>query len=368
MILEKNENKFGNWELFVFTYSSTIVLGLIFLPYISDAEIRSAWLKVMIGVVPYILFLYLLFKVIKKFNQRDIFKTFDHLSTNWVYYPIMFYLFVSTLYSIFWGIKSLAIVIQTYLLQNTEQWIVMTVFFIVLWVSALYGITAITRVVVLMFICDIVVVITVVILIFSEEFKWINIPPVFTVDIFTFMKSSLSEMTRYGGIIALLSFLPLLKKDTNIFKSTSSALLLVMVMYTLVSLITLGTFGYEQTLTLLSPLTALIQTTYADVALFERLDLFFLTIWIWALYKAAMIYVWFAADLFQRVIPLNEKKEWIPITVIVGIISVITMITPSFVNLKWEPYNINMVIYTLALPIVLFVYMLLRKKQDFSEN
>ncbi|MFA9560542.1 GerAB/ArcD/ProY family transporter [Evansella sp. AB-rgal1] len=367
MKLQTEKKDFGNIELFVFIYCSTIALGIIFLPYISAEEIRSAWLKVMVGVIPYLIFLFLLNKVIRKHNDRDVLKVLKDLSFNWLYYPVMIYLLLSTIYSIFWGIKSLAIVIQTYLLQNTQQWVVIVTFLIFVGISLMYGITAITRLIVLMFICEIGVIASLVALLFSQDFRWIYIPPVFTVDVFTFLKSSISETTRYAGLITILTFLPLVKKETKIIKTSYMSLLLIMIMFTLVSILTLGTFGFEQTLTLLSPITALIQTTYAEMTLFERLDLFFLTIWIWALYKAALIYFWFAISITKRIIPFQKKKEWIPITIYVVIIMIVTVATPSFVNLSWEPYNINLLISTIVLPILLFTYMLLRKKRSVKE-
>ncbi|MCD8503339.1 MAG: hypothetical protein LRY71_18885 [Bacillaceae bacterium] len=52
----KQERVFNGVQLFAFTYCSTITLGVTFLPYIAEEEIRSAWLKVLFGSLPYLFF------------------------------------------------------------------------------------------------------------------------------------------------------------------------------------------------------------------------------------------------------------------------------------------------------------------------
>ncbi|WP_218240775.1 hypothetical protein, partial [Pseudomonas sp. 2822-17] len=86
-------------------------------------------------------------------------------------------------------------------------------------VSAFYGIHAISRMIVMIFFHEIILVITLIAFLFTDDFRWMNVPPYFRVDLWTFMKSSLSEITRYGGIITLFAFLPMVKKEVNVFKS-----------------------------------------------------------------------------------------------------------------------------------------------------
>ncbi|ADU30479.1 GerAB/ArcD/ProY family transporter [Evansella cellulosilytica] len=368
MDIKNKYNKLGSVELFVFTYCSTVTIGFIFLPYISNEEIRSAWLKVIVAVFPFLLFIYLFKKVTVKHDTTDIFGLFKKLSPSWIFYIVIAYFFISSVYSIFFGTKSLIIIVQTYLMQDTLQWKIGISFLFVVALSVFYGIHSISRMLVVIFFHEIILLMSLFLFLFSDDFRWINVPPTFGVDAWTFMKSSLSDLTRYGGIVALLAYVPYVNKDVKIFRPITFSLIMVMITYALICIVTLGVFGFEQALTLLSPVTALMQTTTSPTGLFERLDLFFLTVWVMSFFKIGMIYLWFSSKLLVKIIPVKPKWEWIHISIISIAVMVLVVLTPSITNLDWRPYNMNMLIYSLTLPIMLFLYLLMRRKKNSQGN
>ncbi|MDQ0255731.1 spore germination protein (amino acid permease) [Evansella vedderi] len=368
MNIQSPYTRIGGVELFTFTYCSAVTIGFIFLPYISSEEIRSAWLKVIVAVIPYLLFIYLYKKVVTKHNDRDVLHLFKDMTSPWIYYFVITYLFASTIYSIFFGTKGLIIIVQTYLMQDTPQWTIGMFFLLVIGLSASYGIHAITRMIVIIFFHEIILFISLVLFIFSDDFKWINIPPFLTVDIGTFLVSSISEVTRYGGIIALFAYLPFVDKKVKVFRPITLSVIFIMFTYFLICLVTLGVFGFDQALTMLSPVTALMQTTTSPTGLFERLDLFFLTVWVMSFFKIGLIFVWFSSMLLKEIIPLKVKNYWVQIWIIITISTLIVISTPSIVNLDWRPYNINMLSYTLFVPVMMFLYLLIRKKQGVGQN
>ena len=363
MDIQNKYAKIGTVELFTFTYCSTVTLGFIFLPYISSEEIRSAWLKVILAVLPYLILIYLWKKATDKHQNRDFFKLFQSLSPVWIYYPVIFYFFASTMFSLLFGTKSLIIIVQTFLMQDTDQWVIGAAFLVTVGISALYGIHAISRMMVVIFFHEILLLLALVFFLFSEDFRWMNIPPYFGVDLLTLAKSSLSEVTRYGGIVAVFALLPLVSKEVKVFKTITFSVLAIMLTYVLICINALGIFGYDQALTLLSPVTALMQTTTSPSGLFERLDLFFLTVWIMSFYKIGLVFIWFASTLLKKIIPVKPKRLWIHIFVVTGITIFLTIITPSITNLEWRPYNINMLIFTLVIPMMILLFLLIRKKQ-----
>ncbi|WP_078595946.1 GerAB/ArcD/ProY family transporter [Evansella clarkii] len=357
------ETNNGKGELITFTYSSTITLGLIFLPYISETEIRSAWLKVVLAVFPYFLLMYLINKVIKKHGEQDILGLFKQKSYKIFYYPVVLYLLFGTFYASLTGTKSLSIIVQTYLLQDTDQAVIIVAFLLVAFLGLLYGIRTITRMLVLSFLLEVAIVFSLSFIILSEDFRWINLAPVFSTDILTFGRSILSDMSRYGGVVTLLAFLPYVNKSVNIFKATSLGLLLVMYSYFVVCFTALGIFGFEQAMNFLSPATALIQATSARTGILERMDLFFLSIWIMSFYKIALIHFWFGTFLMNRIIKVKPKREWIHVCIFVALIAAISLSTPSLINFSWEPFNLNTLFYSLVVPMILVSYLLIRSKK-----
>ncbi|MBU9714867.1 GerAB/ArcD/ProY family transporter [Evansella tamaricis] len=367
MEIQSKYKRIGSVELFTFTYCSAVTLGFMFLPYISSEEIRSAWLKVIVAVLPYLLLIFMWKKVVDKHQNRDFFHLFKEMSPKWIFYSVIFYLFASSIYSLLFGTKSLIIIVQTYLMQDTEQWIIGSSFLLVLFLSALYGIHAISRMIVVIFFHEILLVIALISFLFSDEFRWINVPPYFGVDAITFLKSSLSEVTRYGGIIALFAFVPLVKNDVKVFKPITFSILSIMVTYVLICVATLGVFGYDQALTLLSPVTALMQTSTSPTGLFERLDLFFLTVWIISFFKIGLIFIWFTAFLLRLIFPVTPEKQGFHIAIVTSIVLLLTLLTPSITNFDWRYYNMNMLVYALLIPMTILAYLLIRKKQGVGK-
>lgn len=360
----QQQSNIGAVELFTFTYCGTIAMGLVFLPYISSLEIRTAWLKIVVAVIPYCLLLFLYKKVVDKHRTRDILQLFQSLSYKAIYYFVLLFILAGAMYSLLFITKSLIIIVQTFLMQDTSQWLLGTAYVIVVMLSVFYGINAVSRMTVIIFFHEILLFIALFSLLFSEDFRWINVAPVFGVDMLTFLRSTISELAQYGGLVVLLAFLPHVKKEVKVFKPIAISLLFIVFTYFLVCLVPLGVFGFDQTLTLLSPLTSLMQSVPSETGLFERLDLFFLTVWIMSFYKIGLIFVWFCATLLRTIVPVKQKQEWIHVAVVSIINYIIVLITPSITNLPWEPYNFCTIIYSLVVPLLLFVYLLMRKKKQ----
>ncbi len=351
--------QFRGIEIFAFTFCSTITLGVTFLPYVADEEIRSAWLKVVVAVFPYLILAFLLKVFCSKYDSYDFFKELKQSVWKWLYVVIGIYFLASTIASIIWGLEGLGLMTSTYLLRNTERWIPMLLFIVISAIGVLYGITAITRFVVSLIFLEVVVLLAITYLGFSDYFKWVYIPPVWSTDVWTFLKSSLSDMARYAGVVALLGFLTYVQKGTSVWKPISLALLGIMVIFASLSIVVLGTFGFEQSLRLLSPATALVQSTSTRTGVFERLDLYFIGIWLIAYYKIMIIQTWFAVFLVERIFSIQRR-----VLLVIGIHAVIftiTLFTESFVNVAWVYVSYNQLVYSLLVPIVLLLYLIVKK-------
>lgn len=355
--------RFKSLELFAFTYCSTITIGVTFLPYMNYVEVRSAWLKVLVGVVPYFIFLLFLKKFTQKYESYDFFAELKKVIWKPIFIVIVLYFIVSCFLATHYIVEALALLTNTYLLPKTDIWVITLLFLLVVIVGLMYGIAAISRFIVALVFLEIILIISVAALMFSDYFQWTNIPPVWTTDTITFLKSSITDMIQYGGIIALLGFLPFIKKDTSVLKPMALALFLIAITFALICLVVLGTFGFEQSLTLLAPIIAVIQS---QGGVFERLDLFFLGFWIIAYYKIVVIQLWFLQFLMNKLYP--EKKPGMYIIMIVSLLFFGTMMTPSFIEQQWQPLTYNQLIYTILLPLLLLLFLILKKKKGVGQS
>lgn len=348
--------KFGAVDLFAFTFCSTVTIGVTFLPYVAEEEIRSVWLKLLVGVLPYFIFVYLLKTFITNYESFDFFKELKQSVWKWLYYFVLLYMIIGNVISTIHGMEGMVLIVKTYLLPATASWAIILIFILISGTAVSYGISAITRFVVSLVFLEFIVLIAIFYLGFSDYFKWMLIPPVMSVDILTFLKSSVSDMARYGGVIAVLAFTPYLKKGTKAGRAMGFGLLFVMIVYVSLSIVVLGTFGYEQSLTLVSPITALIQSSSTRTGLFERLDLFFLAIWMIAYFKIMIIQTWFNVFLIDRMFG-NTNKHRLYLVVLLLLIFIVSISIPSYLQQKWSFHDYNILIYTLIIPTIFLLYL-----------
>ncbi len=358
--------KFKGIDLFAITCCSTIALGVTFLPYVGGDEVRSAWLKVMVAVLPYILLFYLLKIFSSQYESHDFFYELKKSIWSWLFKLVVVYFAVSTFFAIVYGLEALGLITKIYLLPNTEQWVVLLLFLIVSGVGLGYGITAISRFVVALIFVEFLLFFSIIGMGFSEYFRWIYIPPIWTTDLFTFLKSSMSDMARYTGVIVILGYLPFLKKSAAIFRPMLYGVLLVVIIYVAICIVVVGTFGFDQTITLVSPFTALVQSLSTRTGVVERLDLFFLGIWIIAYYKIMLIQAWFLLFLLQRLYPMKSSFRYLFLS-LVALFGVTTWM-PNFVEQIWLPIHFNNIIYSFFLPVCLLAFLLIKRKRGFHSE
>lgn len=364
--MQVNQRQFRSVDVFAFTFCSTITLGVAFLPFVSDGEVRSAWLKLILGSLPYFLLFWLIHRFTLKYSDYDFFGALKNHLWSGFYWIVMIYYILSTLFSLSKVVNDFNLLLRTYLLHNSPKWLIISSFLLVVGIGVYYGIQSITRFVVLFVGLEVLVVLTVFFLGFGEAFNWVFIPPIWTVDLLTFLESSLSDMARYGGVVVLLGYIMYVKKSEPIWKPMNLALGTVMILYVAISIVVVGTFGFEQAVSLISPATALTQTLTTEAGLAERLDLFFLGFWIIAFFKIIVIHLWFAVFLSRKCWPqLNSSTLVILYSIIIFLYN---LIFPLSLTHGWRLHNANLLIYSLLLPFILIIYLLLRKNKKKGEN
>ncbi|MGO4889644.1 GerAB/ArcD/ProY family transporter [Anaerobacillus sp. MEB173] len=356
------KRQFRSMDLFAFTIATTITLGVTFLPFVSEEEIRNVWLKLLVASFPYFFLFALLYFFTKKYSDYDLFGAVKQHVWAWFYWLIILYYIGSTLVSGIHFSESLVMITQTYLLFNTHRWVILLTFFLVVAFGVNYGITTITRFIVSLVFFELFVLVVVIFIGFTNYFKWIYIPPLWPTDIVTFLESTYTDLARYAGVIPLFAFLSFMKRDEPILLPMSIGLGIVTMIYVLLSIVVVGTFGFEQSIHLLSPVTALVQAMATRTGVFERLDLFFLVFWLISYYKMMIIHIWFITYLGNRLWP--KVKPIALICVYLLAIFVMTMFSDYFVYKGWDYHNTNVLINSLVIPIALILYLLYKKRNN----
>lgn len=358
--MRNDERIFRNYDVFVMTICSTYGVGLVFVPFVAGEEIRAVWLKLAVAALPYFLFIYLIHLFTKKYESWSFFSELKNHFWKGFFYIIITYFIVSILASGVVVIEAASVVVNTFLLPNTPIWMTMASFLFVVGFGANYGIAAITRFLVLFIFLEFLTLLFVFFLGFSKYFNWIYIPPVDIGDIGTFSIAALSDAVRYGGIFALLAFISYVKKDEKIMKPMSLGVSFILLTYITLSIVVVGTFGYEQSVALFSPLISLVQTYGFEGGMFERLDLFIVTVWIIAFYKMVIIHVWLMVYLARLAWPKISPRIYIIGFIVIMFAGI--FLTDEYTNYSWRFYHINMFVYTFILPSLCLLFLLWKKK------
>ncbi len=355
--------QFRGFDLFAFTFSSTITLGVAFLPYVADGEIRSAWLKLIITSIPFLFQVWLISKYFRLYNNMDFFKVFKNHAGPFIYFTIMAYLIISSIFSTMKVTQDLTFLVRTFMLKTTPTFFIILPFIILISIAVHYGLLTIVRFVSFFVVAEIILLSTFLAWgFFGGYFDWIFIPPVMNVDLSVFLNSSISDAARYGGIVTLLGFIQYVKRGEKTFRAMSTGLLCVMLVYVSLSLVVLGVFGYEEAIHLISPIITLVQSITPSTGLLERMDLLFLGFWIISFIKVSCILFWFSIHLLEQLLP--KIKRGILIVCITPLFFIYANWVPFQFIEGWHAYNINVLVASLLVPCLLLIFVILRHRNS----
>ncbi|NLP49853.1 GerAB/ArcD/ProY family transporter [Bacillus sp. RO1] len=353
--------QFRGFDLFAFTFSSTITLGVAFLPYVADGEIRSAWLKLLLTSIPYFFQLWLISKFFQLYGNNDFFKVLRKHAGNFIYFIFVSYLIVSSIISTMKVTQDLAFLVRTFMLKTTPAILTISAFILLISIAVHYGLLTIVRFVSFFVIAEIALLVTFLAWGFlSEYFNWIFIPPIMNVDPAVFMKSSMSDAARYGGVVTLLGFIQYVKRDEKTFRAMSAGLFCVMLIYVSLSLVVLGVFGYEEAIHLISPIITLVQSITPSTGLLERLDVLFLGFWVISFIKVSCILFWFSLYLLEQLMP--KVKRGYLIVCITPLFYVYANWVPFQFMEGWQVYNVNVLVASLIAPCLLLLFVILKHR------
>lgn len=357
--METTSNKFTSFEVFSFTVCSTIGIGLGFLPYAGGVEIRSDWLQLIFASVPYFFLLYLIGSYYKKHPNQHFFKHLKARMPTFLFWIIALYIIASILYAGIVSLHSLNQTVEVFMLPSTRRWIVSLVFLLPTALALYYGIRTITRFIVILITLEFLTFAIIFSLGFSDYFRWIYIPPIHAVNPSTYLQASIADLARYGGLVSLLGFLPYVRMGVARTRSIHFGLLFVVAQYVILSIVVLGTFGYEESLTLISPLISITQLFLAGNAIFERLDLLFLMIWILVMFKMFVIQLWFIGYLANILLPKVKKMTIYFFYIFILFFGMIS--TSGHTYSGWGLHNYNAFIYSCLIPSIFLLYLLKRR-------
>lgn len=363
--MQSNQSTFSSTEIFAFTFCSTITLGVSMLPYSPMGyTIRDPWLSLILAACPYALFGLLLVIYARRYRQREFFDALKQHVYAPIYYIMMVYLWASSLYFSAILIINMFYMVQRHLLVNTVPWVTYIPFFLVIGMSLYFGIQSIVTFIRMFIVFELIVLFTVFLVSFLGEFDYVYLSPLFATDLQNVLKSAVADMPFYGGVVSLLALIHLADHKKKFGTAIQLAIIFVMIVYGLLCFTAIGNFGHEESAQLNTPIQELIQT-FTTYGQFQRLDLIFMLLWITSFFKMILIQFWFSLTIMKKVIP--AFKPLYMIVFILVFMYAMLVIFPHLFDVSWSFFHINMVIFTLVIPVLLLTYLILRYRKGTAK-
>ncbi|QCX33414.1 hypothetical protein FDN13_06650 [Caloramator sp. E03] len=364
-----NDDKISTFQLGVFIFNTVFGIGILSLPSsLTKVAENDGWILCILSGLLCILFIYLMCYVGQKYSQYGLVGTLKKLFGRFIgsimALPVIVYL-------IFFAgveIRLFAETAKLYLLPNTplEFIILPLIFLMVILVRA--GVEAIARfyetiMPVIIFLIFILLLVTI------PNSDYSNIRPFLGTPLIKIIKGVGVAAFSYAGFEVLLVLFPYLRSPKKAFKSSSMALIVIIVCYALVEIQCIAKFGVKETQALIYPTVSLVRASQVPGGFVERLEGLLVALWVISVFTT-LVGLTFSFSIVAADF-LNHKKQKHIVTMSIPIIYIIALIGDSIV----EIFNISDRItntfgfYVIALlPLLMFIFSLFKKDVKKGEN
>lgn len=203
-----------------------------------------------------------------------------------------------------------------------------------------------------------------------KNIQWTNVVPFFTVGPVSFLKGSFTTAFAYQGFVVMMMFLAYSQKEKNV-ATNMAAMGLVTLNYVLIVFTCVAVFGFEELQHLTWPVLEVVKSTDFASFLLERLDGLFLALWVAAAYTSIGNVYYAACLAIAQWLPFKKKnsaRKWIGL-ILLPLIYAMALEPDSVQQLfRWSEYLGYYCVITFAIPVILYVIALIRRKRRKGEN
>lgn len=280
---------------------SMIGTGILVMPRVisTEAGTPDGWISVILGGLLAMLAGY----VIIKLSQRLPNQTFYQYSQTVVgkLLGTIIGVFIALDYTLRSGylLRFMSEVIRMYLLDKTPIEVTMIVFLSLAAYLTVGGINPIARLIEI-FLPIVVIILLVFIMVSMRDFKLDNIRPVLGDGVLPVLKGIKPSVFSYSGFEIMLILLAFMNEPQKAMKSTLAGMGLVILLYTLVVIVAIGTLTVEEVKTLTWPMMSVAKDIELPGGFFERFESLFSVVWVISMYTTFVLYQYAASLGFSQ--------------------------------------------------------------------
>ncbi len=320
--MDKKANEISNGQLFIFIISGQIGFGILSMASTLAEEVgHDGWITVLLAGMLTALLICMIVATLKRYGNRTILEINNFLFGRFIGKFLSLIIIAYLTYTSILSLRLFNDIIRMSTLKLTPSIVLTTFISIPMVYLSWYGLKYVCR-------CSsiqVVLIITVVLyyLLLSKYFRLTFLEPVGASGMGKIIKVSLTPFTSFIGYELVSLIYPYIKDKKNALKSMLYANSFTIIVYLITIIMMTGFFGEEMLPHLIYPVFSLARAYRAPV--FERLDLFFISLWFPIMLSTAMVYYFCGYNSLKKFFHIENNKPKSKILIAVYTIMIILL-------------------------------------------
>jgi len=349
--------------IFIFI-GSMVATGILSLPRVASTDAREdAWIAVLLGTLVPILSLYLIERLGRKSPDVNLVEI-ARLLFGKIAGPFMILIFIA--YAIWLQsivVRMFAEITSLYLLPTTPLPVIILVIILAVIYIVNKGARTIARINELLFYLSLTLLFLMIIAM-SGGIDITNILPVGKAGLKGIARGTLTTAYSYAGIEVLLVYYFLVTRKDEVIKAGLTAIGITSFIYVNVVIICILILGVETLQKIMFPVLVLLKAVQVSVV--ERLEFFFLLVWLAVGPRPTINMGFAAAYTLGHLLKINMQRYFHLVVIAIGTGTYILALIPGdiYILFKWADYEgIFFLIMSIIYPLIFLIALWIRRKQ-----
>jgi spore germination protein (amino acid permease) len=304
--MDNKANEISPGQVFIFVVSGQIGFGILSMASTLAEDVgHDGWIAIIIAGIITAILICMIVATLKRFNNISIIEINNIIFGKYLGRVLSIIIIGYLIYATVLMLRNFNDIIKMSALRLTPS-IVLTSFIIIpIIYLSWYGLKYICRYSMLKIVLIIIVILYYLLL--MKYFRFTFLQPIGAVGIKKIVKVSFAPFTSFIGYELLTFIYPYIKDKKKLLKSALYANAFTVVFYVITVAFTTGFFGEVMLKQLLYPVFSLSRAYRAPI--FERLDLFFISLWFPVLISTLLIYYFCAYNSLKRFFNVENNKQ-----------------------------------------------------------
>lgn len=320
--MDKKANEISNGQLFIFIISGQIGFGILSMASTLAKDVgHDGWIAVLIAGLVTAVLICMIVATLKRYGNRTILEINDFIFGRFIGKLLSLLIIGYLTYTSVLALRLFNDIIRMSALKLTPSIVLTSFISIPMIYLSWYGLKYVCRYSSI----QIVLIITAVLyyLLLSKYFRLTFLQPVGAAGMGKIIKVSLTPFTSFIGYELVSMIYPYVKDKKNLLKSTLYANTFTVVIYLITIIMMTGFFGEDMLPHLIYPVFSLARAYRAPV--FERLDLFFISLWFPIMLSTVMVYYFCGYNSLKRLFRIENNKPKSKLLIMVYTIMIILL-------------------------------------------